>query len=75
VDDNRLFATPNTSPAEDLQDLVIKQIVLVIAENVCAIKSKQGLLEGFHFSQRSPTVCITGDALNMQHHFARQGSS
>jgi len=66
VDDNRLFATPNTSPAEDLQDLVVKQIVLVIAENVCAIKSKQGLLEGFHFSQRSPTVCLICARYNPQ---------
>jgi hypothetical protein len=47
VNDNRSPATPNTATAEDLQDLVVKQIVLMITRNVYAIEIKQGLPEGF----------------------------
>ena len=45
VDDNRPPPAPNTAAIEDLQDLVVKQIVLMITRNVYAIEIKQGLLE------------------------------
>ena len=48
VNDNRAPAAPNTSPIKDLQDLVVKIIVLMITRNVYAIEIEQGLAEGFH---------------------------
>jgi len=57
VDDNRLPTTPNTSPAEDLQDLVIKQIVLMVTVNVYTIEIEQGFLEGFHSVKYFVAVC------------------